>query len=326
MAAAAAIPTKLADAASPLSLNLLCQLLARRCLPILLAALPLGRCEASMIRLPSVAPTRPAVHDPAAWAAVTPTVVLAVLGGLSVLAITVWRAVSSRVAVKHLPFSTTPHGTQPSGAPPPSPPMMAPGDEAEPGALRPRPRRASNRLRAIRAVDGTELPFVPGQSSVGPSVPENRGLYVADGATISPGSIFQVHISKLVSFPRPQSEDEATHEQWESDMETSLKEWMAKGYYAIPLDTKGLRRDEPLIFRPSHGPAVEMLRWQVEQFVTITSLDPPTFALMRTDDSPFNLLNDAAYSPECTEEQYLDRLGRNHAEFVIGISADGCAS
>jgi hypothetical protein len=321
--AAAAIPTKLADAAPPLSLNLLCQLSARRCLLILLAALPLGRCDASVIRLPSVAPTRPAVHDPAAWAAVTPTVVLAVLGGLSVLAITVWRAVSSRVAVKHLPFSTTPHGTQPSGAPPPSPPMMAPGDEAEPGALRPRPRRASNRLRAIRAVDGTELPFVPGQSSVGPSVPENRGLYVADGATISPGSIFQVHISKLVSFPRPQSEDEATHEQWESDMETSLKEWMAKGYYAIPLDTKGLRRDEPLIFRPSHGPAVEMLRWQVEQFVTITSLDPPTFALMRTDDSPFNLLNDAAYSPECTEEQYLDRLGRNHAEFVIGISADG---
>ena len=45
---------------------------------------------------------------------------------------------------------------------------------------------------------------------------------------------------------------------------------------------------------------------------------------MSTEDSPFNLLNDAAYTEGCSEDVYRSRtLASNHAEFVIGIGPDG---
>jgi hypothetical protein len=46
---------------------------------------------------------------------------------------------------------------------------------------------------------------------------------------------------------------------------------------------------------------------------------------MKTNDSPFNLMNDAAYVDGCGKEEYLKRVseGVNHAEFVMGIGPEG---
>ena len=51
---------------------------------------------------------------------------------------------------------------------------------------------------AICSVDGKVLPFQVGQSSVGPMDPANRGLYVAAGATIPSGAIYEDSKSQYV--------------------------------------------------------------------------------------------------------------------------------
>jgi hypothetical protein len=113
-------------------------------------------------------------------------------------------------------------------------------------------------------------------------------------------------------------------DQWEHAMEGTLSAWISKGYYVIPLDAEGLRRDEPLVFRRSaHTRPVEMRRSQVDQYVSIITIEPPTYAVMSVEDSPFNILNDAAYVAGCSEAEYIAQLHRNHAEFVIGIGPDG---
>ena len=147
--------------------------------------------------------------------------------------------------VKLLGWNRTRYTELPITTPPVSPPCMIAEQEDEP------PLRRSRRLTAVRADDGSELPFVPGPSSVGPQVASNRGLFVADGATIDAGTIFKVHISELLSFPRPAPEAPVSIDQWEQAMEGTLSAWISKGYYVIPLDAEGLRRDEPLVFRRS---------------------------------------------------------------------------
>ena len=184
--------------------------------------------------------------------------------------------------------------------------------------------RRSTRLQQVHGLDGELLPFVCGPSGVGPLSTANRGLYVADGATITAGTIYPVKISERVSFPRPDTGSDADLETWEQTYDNCLSALLAKGHYVIPLDANDLNRNEAIVFQSSELAAPrELRRWEVDQHVQIATLDPPTYAVMKTDESPFNLLNDAAYEENSTEQEYLSRLEYNHAEFVIGIGPDG---
>jgi hypothetical protein len=156
--------------------------------------------------------------------------------------------------------------------------------------------------------------------------PGNRGLYVAAGATIPPGAIYEVKISFMLEFPEPESSDIGSIGLWESDIDTEISKWIKNGAYVIPLDADNIRDDEPLIFKSSPK-AVPMERTcrEVRRAVRISTREPLSYAAMKTNDSPFNLMNDAAYVDGCGKEEYLKRVseGVNHAEFVMGIGPDG---
>ena len=69
---------------------------------------------------------------------------------------------------------------------------------------------------------------------------------------------------------------------------------------------------------------MEMTCREVRRAVQISTREPVSYAAMKTNDSPFNLMNDAEYVDGCSKEEYLRCVaeGVNHAEFVMGIGPD----
>ena len=58
--------------------------------------------------------------------------------------------------------------------------------------------------------------------------------------------------------------------------------------------------------------------------VAPSNLRIPSWAACHPDNSPFHLMNDAAYSLACTSRQYNGRTARrNHAAYRLGVNSAG---